>query len=328
MKGAGVANNSDKIISFLKLNQKQIEFVHFLYAIDTLRVEAILNEPERFDPNLADFSYSFSWYRPLYRNVPKTLLEIAFDTKRIDLIQTMLTTAKCSVNQLNSKTGDPFYFSAFEPEYFSIKSDLLRTSNLRFKNYFGQHVLFHIVKLYQIEPSDILIADFCFILKSSPFLLATRDQNQMTLIEWIILNEHFVKIEIFLKKISNLMIDLLADKCFRVFQDMIYHSYGIILLNTPIYVNESVSFQQTITFEQFVTENNANEMRIYLKKFYDISFFRLVDMFYKAIKSGDLHRVREFMAAEKSHFLVKIKDTFGRTSLHLAVLFGQKAIVK
>lgn len=330
------STQADKICQMLRSSLGQTDLVHAMYSCDRARIESILSGEFVESAATENASYAFSWYTPVYRNLSVSLLEIAFDTRDLALVETVLTRdGCCDVNALSSRTGDPFYFRAFETEYAPLKSHLLRTSNLRVKNYHGQSVLFHLVKLYERESTPSLVEDFYQIVKHSPALLTARDQNQLTLVEWIIMSEEFTRVEVFLRKISSAMIEFVNERNFRVFQDMINHSYGLILLNTPIYTSSSPSstknapeFARTVTFEYFILEQNMTEMRSYLKRFYDMDFFRLVNKFEAAIKSGDMNTIRELLTGEKFQFLGKLKDPFGRTCLHLAILYNQKSLVK
>lgn len=338
--------NSVTICNILSGRLLQNEYAHSVIAIDMQRMDSMstIISDDKFEPNLADYSYCFSWYKPVCRNLPKFLFEIALETKNEDLIRVMLS-KNCNVNLLNSNSGNPFYFNAFQPEYSRLKSELLKNANFSVKNNNGQSLLFYIVYMYlkcKSETNDEnvnnlfeagLIDDFVQILKQCPLLLTDRDQENLSLVEWIIQMGPltFKRAEIFLKQISNTMLELLQDKNFKVFQEMIYHSYGLVLLNSPIYnepENLKLVEQQTITFEQFILENNLNEMKIYLKKFQDMNFFKLANDFVKAIKVGDLVSIRNFLLIEKNHFLVKLKDISGRSCLHLAVLYGQKPVIK
>lgn len=345
----------EKILGLLKSTQIQNDLVHSVLAMDRARIEILLTDRRSTSmtvesSQVVDVSYVFSWYKPTYRNLPVSLLELAFDTRRIDLIEIVLSLGSCDVNQLSSTSGDPFYFSAFDASFASIKSQLLRTSNLTVKNYHGQSVLFHIVKLYEHTSADSLLDDFCKILRHSPGLLAVReDQRQLTLIEWLIMSEHFACVEVFMRKISEIIVELLKtdeEASFKVFQDMINHGYGLILLNTPIYplsmtktqnistdnqvINNTSGFAKTVTLEQYVFDNGLQAIQTYLKRFYDADFFRLVKSFEQAIRVGELNPIRDLLVAnnDKFGFLSNVKDTFGRTCLHMAVLYNQKSVVK
>lgn len=140
--------NNQKIIETLENFSLSSDYVHAVYAIDIKRSIGLLSLiGDKFDPNMADFCYCFSWFKPVCRNIPKFLLEVALDTKQEDLIRNVLSTG-CDVNMPNSKNGDPFYFYAFENEFQNVKNELLQNSNFNIKNQRGRNVLFHIVNLF------------------------------------------------------------------------------------------------------------------------------------------------------------------------------------
>ncbi|CAF0745128.1 unnamed protein product [Brachionus calyciflorus] len=325
-----ISNKSELTLIFTRYSQA-IDLVHSIYSIDFKRVDYLANLlGDKFDSNLADFSYCFTWFKPYCRNIPKFLLEIALETKHLDIIKLLLT-AGSDVNLPNSKTGNPLYFHAFESDFKSLKNEFLSRANFNAKNQHGQNVLFYIVNLYlnenlTQEDRDDLLGDFRSILKTYSMLLTHRDQDESTLIEAILSTSpnNFKRLNVFMKEISNFLLRIFDEKNFRIFQDMFYQSYGLVLLNTPIYGDET----ETITFEEFINRNNFNEIKIYLKKIFDSDYLDNINNFVIAIKSGNLNGIKELLKNEKNYSLLRIRDYSGRSCLHLACLFSQSHIVK
>lgn len=307
-----------------------IDFVHSIYALDFELVRNFAIE-EKFDPNMADFSYCFSWFKPICRNIPKFLLEICIETKQIEIIRYLLLNGS-DVNLPNSRTGNPLYFSAFDPELVEIKEEIMSKANLNVKNLNGQSVLFYLVDLFlneNVHEKNYLIKSFVEILNRHPMLLTHRDQEETTLIEEIISKNpsDFKKSIVFLREISNFILMLLEKRNFKIFQEMFYQSYGLVLLNTPIYLSSNYDLE-TISFEDYIEANNLKEIKIYLKKIIDSNFVENANKFIMAICNGDLNFIKELFKLEKNYSLLKIRDYSGRSCLHLACLYGQSHIIK
>jgi hypothetical protein len=346
-----------KILNLLRKNSLSIEYAHAVYALDIARMEKLSQQIEDtlLPLNLADFSCCYSWYKPILRNLPKFLFELVLDARNDELIGLFLA-KNCDVNLPNSKTGWPFYFYAFHAEFREHKGALLKNSNLTVKNQHGQTVLFHLVDLYledfsssphhaedeqQHEGEECrqcsLVDDFNSLLRSSPLLITCRDGKDTTLIEYILLlsrQDSYRRAAVFLREISKFTLELVETKKLKVFQEMIYHSYGLVLLNTPVFNfthdtdDIQQSYFQTLTLEQYVMRNNVYEMKSYIRKFFDADFFKMIGDFFAKIKMGDVSAVKSVLALERNYFLIKFRDYSGRTCLHVAVLYGQKMVTK
>ena len=306
--------------------------MHSIYAVDFKLMKSmtsIINE--NFDSNIADFSYCFSWYKPFCRNIPKFVLEIAIESEQIDIVNFLITNGS-DVNLPNSKSGKPIYFCAFSPQFVQIKNDILSRANFNAKNHNGQSVLFYLVDLYlneNTEHKNELLTSFVEILNRYPMLLTHRDANESTLIEEILSKnpKDFKKSLIFLKQISNFILGLLETRNFKVFKEMFYQSYGLVLLNTPIYLSNNHDFV-FIPFEDFVETHNKQDIKIYLRKLLDNNFVINLNNFITAICNGDLNFIKNLFKIEKNISLLRIRDYSGRSCLHLACLYGQSHIVK
>ncbi|RMZ94000.1 ankyrin repeat [Brachionus plicatilis] len=285
--------NKGNILNLIEKYDEIIDFVHSIYALDFKLMSNLAKLiKDKFDPNIADFSYCFSWFKPFCRNIPKFLLEIGIETKQIEFVRFLLSNGS-DVNLPNSKTGNPLYFCAFNPQFAEIKQEILSNANLNVKNHNGQSVLFYLVELFlseNVEDRNGLLQSFIEILHRYPMLLTHRDQDESTLIEEILSKNptDFKKSKVFLKEISNFILMLLEKRNFKVFQDMFYQSYGLVLLSTPIYLSSSNDFE-TISFEDYIETYNLKEIKIYLKKIIDSNF---VDN-KKIILSCGLETIRE-----------------------------------
>lgn len=317
------------------------DFVHALFALDENRMKKLLKSiGTNFDPNMADFCYCFTWFKPVCRNLPRFLLEVALESGEDDIIKLVLST-NCDVNFLDSKTGDPFYFSSYEKKFQNFKVDLIKNADFSIKNHTGQNVLFHLVKLYNIETDntiqEALIQDFRNILANNPILIAHRDQENLALIETIMTLEpdSYNKSLVFLKEISDLIKKLIQNNSLDIIQEMIYQSYGLVLMKTPIFPkienkNESLqsAIRKAITFEKYIIDNDLKEIKNYLRKSFENDFLYRACAFIAAIKIGDFNSIKKYLVNQEDLFLLTMRDFSGRSCLHLAVLYGQTTIGK
>ncbi len=70
-------------------------FVHALFAMDLKKMQELLKQKNfTFNPDMADFCYCYTWYNPVFRNLPRFILEIAFDTNDDAIIKLMLKQCK------------------------------------------------------------------------------------------------------------------------------------------------------------------------------------------------------------------------------------------
>ena len=335
---------NNEILEVLKKHKLPNEFIHALYALDVNRMKKTYEKfKQDFNPNMADFSYCFSWYKPTYRNLPKFILEIALETETDAIIELLLST-ECDVNILNSKTGDPLYYLAFEKKYSKFKGRLLNHANFFVKNYRAQSILFYLVNLYvsiydendidSKQEAQVIVDDFRAIITKNPLLITHRDQENCTFTEMIITFEpnNYQKALIFLKETSGLILRMIDEKNYETFQQMIYQSYGFVLMNSFIFKsdeNESTSQNLSITnavnFKNFIIDNDMKDLIVRMETF-ENNFSHKIYEFNAVIKVGDLEGVKRYLKTDGNEFLIESRDYSGRSCLHLAVLFGQPNI--
>ena len=348
-------DKNNEILDLLKKHKHSNEFIHAIYAIDVNRMrrtyEQHLTTNPDFNPNMADISYCFTWFKPSYRNLPKFLLEIALETSNDAIIEFLLS-IDCDVNCLNSQTGNPLYFLAFEKKYSSFKTNLLKNANFFVKNYRAQSVLFHIIELYvslyeenNVEAkkdAQVLVDDFRAIITNAPLLITHRDQENNTYTEMIITlaPNNYKKALVFLRETSDLILKILNEKNYEIFQRMIYQSYGLILMNSFIFLNDGnnssnknettqttqhLSLSNAIKLKKYILDNDLKELLARSETF-ENNYSHKIHAFNAIIKIGDLEAVKKCLNTEGNSFLITSRDYSGRSCLHLAVLFGQPNI--
>jgi hypothetical protein len=336
--------NHTKNIEFLKIFNEYKEpnnFIHSMQALDIDRMNMILDNGLRvkFNPNVADYSYVFTWLRPINRNLPKFLFESALNTKAIEIIELLLN-LNCNVNLPNSMNGDPFYFYAFDIEYHTIKEKILVKANYEIKNIKGRSVLYHILSNYlknfnNREVSDTLIKDFKKVLLKNIFLIYQRDHEGCTLVETIISlpAEQYKHGSTFLKLINNFIFDeIFVHKNLKLFLEFIYNGYSLILINTKFDFNRGERDGekiQKVNLIEYIKEKCDEDFNKFTKIYLDASFFKILNNFNKLIKTGDFDSLKRLILTDNlRENLIDFNDYGGRSCLHIAVLYNNIAIVK
>lgn len=335
---------NNELLDLLRKHKHPNEFIHAIYALDVNRMKKIYEQFKNvFNPNMADFSYCFTWFKPSYRNLPRFILEIALETDTDAIIELLLTT-DCDVNFLNSKTGDPLYFLAFEKKFAKFKTSLLKNANFFIKNYRAQSILFHLVNLYvkEYDENDIdskkgaqvLLEDFRAIITKHPLLITHRDQENTTFTEMIITLSptNYKKALIFLKETSDFLLKMLNEKNYEIFQQMIYQSYGFVLMNSFIFLSDknevatqNLSITNAVKLKKYILDNDLKELTVRSESFENYFSHKIIE-FNSVIKIGDLEAVKKCLNTEGNTFLIVSRDYSGRSCLHLAVLSGQPNI--
>jgi hypothetical protein len=316
--------------------------------MDTHRLKYILS---KIDPkenlnllNFTDPSMCFAASRQILKNLPKSFLELVLNTNSIEIAEIIFNSDfNIDVNFLHSETGNPLYYAGFSSLYKKVKKKILIDADLLKKTYKGQNVLFFLVKLYSKTNESSLLNDFSIILSEYPMLITDRDQYNLTLIETILTMKpsRYCKAIDFLFEISKfIIINLLSSDNSQLFKDMVYNSYGLILLNSPIFIDSSMNpiinrdkydmrKCQSVTVERFIKDSTKlpklNHSLVY---FFESKFMETINDLIYAIKTGDINLIYKIMNDQNNKNLLRIKDGSGRSCLHLATFYGKIAVIK
>lgn len=86
---------AQSVVNVLETVQNANYFVHALFAFDLPKMEMLLKQKNfHLNPNMADYCYCYTWYNPVYRNLPRFILEIALDSGEDAIIKLMLKNCK------------------------------------------------------------------------------------------------------------------------------------------------------------------------------------------------------------------------------------------
>ena len=332
-------SKNKEVLRMLETYRYQNDLVHAVFAMDIRQILKIKLEMHQntFDTNIADYCYCFSWFKPVCRNLPRFLFEVALDTKQESIIKIVINWG-ADVNLLHSKSGNPFFFYAFELGFSTLKNDILRSANFFIKNYRGQNILFHLVQTYASQTNltefKYLLNDFHSLLTKHPMLIAQRDQEDVTLVETILTMPPvmYLKAVDFLIEISFFILDIINAENMNLLQEFFLSSYGLVFLNSPVYIEKtSGDFgpeYHVMNLERYLNEINNKSSISPLKSLIGNEFVNLVADFLKSIKAGDLEKMKAVMSYDKRKCLTKVKDFSSRTCLHIAVLYSQATIAK
>ena len=284
---------------------------------------------DKFNVNIADYSYTYTWYRLTNRNLPTFLLEYALNTKSIEIIELILD-LNFDVNLPNTG-GDPFFFYGFQNEFLSIKEKFLQKANYEMKNWKGQNVLFHILFSYlknintqTTVYAEILINDFKNILSHNICLIVARDQDGCTLVETImsLKPDQYANCALFLELINEFIMNkLFEEENLNLFMEFIYNGYSLIMLNTNFCMEDNA--EQIDVFD-LIKKNCDENFKNCFELFLDSNFAIILNNFYKLLKAGDLGKLKSVI----NDNLLLFNDYCGRSCLHIAVLYNHFGVVK
>ena len=154
-------------------------------------------------------------------------------------------------------------------------------------------------------------------------ILTMNSQSKQKSIEFLVL------ISKFLQKMTD------ANNV-MLFQNMIIKSYGIVLVNIPIYIDldkdeEEEASSGSLPFKEYLEtsdNNNNNEISACIKHLVRYDFMNMINNFFRAIKIGDLNALMMIIEFDKRKCILKTSDYSGRSCLHVAVLYSRNSITK
>ena len=143
---------------------------------------------------------------------------------------------------------------------------------------------------------------------------------------------NYKKALIFLKETSDFLLKMLNEKNYEIFQQMIYQSYGFVLMNSFIFLSDknevatqNLSITNAVKLKKYILDNDLKELTVRSESFENYFSHKIIE-FNSVIKIGDLEAVKKCLNTEGNTFLIASRDYSGRSCLHLAVLSGQPNI--
>lgn len=132
----------------------------------------------------------------------------------------------------------------------------------------------------------------------------------------------------FLLLISEFVKKMVEANNVMLFQNMIIKSYGIVLVNIPIYLEEDTEIRKSIPFKEYLESTDNNEIKTCIKHLVRYDFMNMINNFFRAIKIGDLNALMMIIEFDKRKCILKTSDFSGRSCLHVSVLYSRISISK
>ena len=119
------------------------------------------------------------------------------------------------------------------------------------------------------------------------------------------------------------------------FKEMILKGYGLVLMNTPIFLDVGSTIRERfldlhrrVTFNKWLSDSAAENIKETIQKLVKSGFPGMVSNFFNAIRIGDVSRLERIIDSDPHDCLFKVKDYSGRSCLHLSVLYSRLQITK
>lgn len=296
------------ILEILAEYQVTTEFLHSILAFDWERASIIFEHEKQFlkiNPiDHLSFNHPYS----------KSLLEYCLDTHSSKSLQIFFDSFGKLVNvNFLCTDGEPFFFHCFD----SMMTDDLRRrifthSDMFLKSSQGETILFHLLHLYSIDPKQEYLTMFTKILSEYPLLLVQRNTNEQTileLMEFVPSMTIYQQYRPFYQAITQILIVQLKQT--SMIKRFIYNAFGYYLL--IFYRMKKLPMTRRV--HQLLLETRDHQGLI-------VSIENLM----RAVKENDMIKFKEVLKSNSNIFLAK--DSFGRTSAHLAVLYQRYEFLK
>lgn len=129
---------------------------------------------------------------------------------------------------------------------------------------------------------------------------------------------------------------MLEQEYLEVFQNMIFKSFGLVLINIEIFLDTNTTPRDRILDLHRRTPLLAylNDMKQHervkncILSFIRYDFLNLVKSFFRAIRIGDLNSIMQIIELDKNKCITKMRDYSGRSCLHISVLYSRLQITK
>ncbi|CAF4304865.1 unnamed protein product [Rotaria magnacalcarata] len=176
--------NCPPITHLLADYQVTNEFLHSILACDWDRASIIYQHENKF---LKSNAFDSIHRLTCIRTCSKSLLEYCLDTQSSKSLDILFNSSTININvNILCTDGLPFFFHCFN-EIISndVRKIILSKSNMYTKSSKGETFLFHLINLYSKNENEKYLNVFKAILYHHPLLLAQRNHQEQTIIEYI-----------------------------------------------------------------------------------------------------------------------------------------------
>lgn len=189
---------------------------------------------------------------------------------------------------------------------------MLCNANMFMKTSKGETFLFYLINLYIENENTEYIDLFIYILSNYPVLLTQRNEQQQTIIEYIEFSKSidlYEKLKIFYEIIYKILI--LQLKKNETIEKYILKHFGYLLL--LFYKNKTLLMTKH-------SYNLLNSLKV------NQGLIISINNLFQTIIDDDFIKLKSILKSNKK--IYHAKDSFGRTSLHLAILYQRYTIIK
>jgi hypothetical protein len=300
--------NCSSIIHILAEYQVTIEFLHSILACDWDRASIIYQHENKF---LKIDSLDTIHRLTFIRTYSKSLLESCLDTNSSKPFEILYSSPKTKINvNVLCTDGLPFFFHCFD-EIISddIRKTMLLNGNMYMKSSKGETILFYLLHLYSEKENNEYLKIFTNILYIHPLLVSQRNEQEQTIIELMEFSKSTHKFRPF----YDAMINMLKFQLKRnsIIEQFILNQFGYYLL--IFFKNKTL--QMTKHVYKLIRSLKLNQ-----------GLPVLISNMFQAIIDDDLIKFKDILKMKSNIF--HAKDSFGRTSAHLAVLYRRYNILK
>ena len=193
-----------------------------------------------------------------------------------------------------------------------LRREIFSHSDMFLKSSQGETILFHLLRLYATNPKPEYLTIFTKILSEQPLLLVQRNHNEQTILELMEFVPSMViyqQYRPFYQAIHEILIVQL--KRTSMIKRFIQNAFGYYLL--IFYRRKTLPMTRKVY--QLLLEIKDNRRST-------VSIGNLMQV----VRENDLIKLKQMFKTDSTILLGK--DSFGRTSAHLAVLYQQYEILK
>ena len=121
----------------------------------------------------------------------------------------------------------------------------------------------------------------------------------------------------------------------EVIQNLIFKSYGLVLMNTQIFLDLNATARERlldihrrISFEKYLMDSKYEGVKSCVNNLIRCDFLSMVSNFFRAIRIGDMSNLQQIIELDQMKCIMSMRDYSGRTCLHLSVLYSRLQITK
>ncbi|CAF2110388.1 unnamed protein product [Rotaria magnacalcarata] len=303
--------NCPPITHLLADYQVTNELLHSILACDWDRASIIYQHENKF---LKSNAFDSIHRLTCIRTCSKSLLEYCLDTQSSKSLDILFNSSTININvNILCTDGLPFFFHCFN-EIISndVRKIILSKSNMYTKSSKGETFLFHLINLYSKNENEKYLNVFKAILYHHPLLLAQRNHQEQTIIEYIAFTTStltYNRLRTFYNPILNVL--MLQLKRRFIIEEFILNQFGYYLL---IFFRNKKLPMKTQVYDLLYSLQS------------DKGLPAVISDLKQAVTDDNFVKLKQISKIKPNAFYAN--DSFGRRCIHLAVLYQRYDILK